>query len=92
MAHDWRLTGQERYLASATLVMKPYRASETSDHDHCAFCWRKFVESGSRLETPESVTSGYAAIGRGPDGEDDYHWICDICSGDFRDRFDWTVR
>lgn len=92
MSDDWRLVGQERYLAGATFVRKPYAAwSATWDHDHCAFCTRKFVESGSALESPETVTAGYAAVGRGPKGEDDYHWVCDCCFRDFRDRFAWKV-
>src|SRR5947208_2930159 len=42
---DWRLRGQEDYLQGATLLRKPYRAwSEDWEHDHCEFCWAKFMD------------------------------------------------
>jgi hypothetical protein len=40
---------------------------------------------------PTIQNEGYAAIGTGPKGEDDYHWICDECFADFRGKFGWTV-
>ncbi len=46
---DWRLQGQERYLAAAELVFRQYRRNlrdENWDHDHCAFCWAKFMVEG----------------------------------------------
>lgn len=89
---DWRLMGQERFLQGAAFRHKPYRAwRENWDHDHCAFCTRRFVEKGAPSDDPDAQTRGYAAIGRGPQGEDDYHWVCDECFGDFQDRFGWTV-
>jgi hypothetical protein len=45
----------------------------------------------SRMPFILVVAATYAAIGRGPQGEDDYHWVCDECFADFRDRFGWTV-
>lgn len=60
---DWRLHGQEKYLQGITLTWKRYRApSATWDHDHCAFCWAKFVDAGSIeggkhvAEVPEVVS------------------------------------
>ena len=83
--------GQERFLQGAEFVHKPYRAwSESWEHDHCAFCTRKFVEAGRSLG--DAVTIGYAAVGRGPEGQDDYHWVCEPCFADFRERFEWRVR
>jgi len=42
---DWRLRGQEDYLRGATLVRKRYKAwSEDWEHDHCEFCWTKFMD------------------------------------------------
>ena len=42
---DWRLQGQERQLQGAVLLHRRYhRRSPTSDHDHCEFCWAKFME------------------------------------------------
>ena len=36
-------------------------------------------------------TEGYAAVGTGPGGQGDYHWVCVACFNDFRERFEWTV-
>ena len=64
------------------------------DHDHCAFCWAKFIapdrlaahrESHDRHQlhvagyTPETEESGRRT------------WICPTCFEDFRERFRWTV-
>ncbi len=85
--------GQERFLQGAEFSHKAYRAwREDWDHDHCAFCAAKFVEDTSTASAdPDAQTAGYAALGRGPEGQDDYHWVCDECFEDFRGRFDWTV-
>jgi hypothetical protein len=92
MEEDWRLMGQERFLQGAAFRHKPYRAwRDDWEHDHCAFCTRELVEKGASSDDPDAQTEGYAAIGRGPRGEDDYHWVCDDCFGDFRDRWEWTV-
>ena len=43
---DWRLRNRENYLKGVTLVRRPYRRyppDTTWDHDHCAFCWAKFM-------------------------------------------------
>jgi hypothetical protein len=92
---DWRLDrGQDAYLQGATLVRKPFRG----EHDHCEFCWAKFVDpefsaAHARLgdEDAEVLAEGYAAVGTGPGGEDDYHWICNRCYEDFRERFAWRI-
>ncbi|MDX6514525.1 MAG: hypothetical protein QOH73_191 [Gaiellaceae bacterium] len=97
MNADWRLTTQEEYLGAASFVRKPYSAwTETWDHDHCEFCWAKFMEAGSPAVEPHpphdsALTEGYAAIGTGPKGENDYHWVCETCFEDFRERFGWVV-
>ncbi len=80
---DRRLRGQEAYLAGAVLVRRPYRryvANTDWDHDHCAFCWAKFMVE----DHPDMLDEGYATL-------DDYHWICDRCFQDFREQFRWTV-
>jgi hypothetical protein len=99
MENDWRLMGQDEYLRGATLVRKPYRLwSETWEHDHCEFCGTKlmdpsFSEAHAQFVRDHSdvMTEGYAAQGTGPQGEDDYHWICDGCFADFRQSFEWRV-
>ena len=40
---------------------------------------------------PAVQTEGYAAVGTGPEGQDDYHWVCAACFNDFHERFGWTV-
>jgi hypothetical protein len=80
---DWRLRGQENYLAGAKLVHRAYRqyaANRQWDHDHCAFCWAKFMVGDSL----DMLHEGYAT-------EDDYHWICESCFEDFREQFKWTL-
>ena len=72
---DWRLQGQEKYLQGATLLRKRYKAwSEDWEHDHCEFCWAKFMDPGFPPEHaqfiaahPEVLTEGYAVQGSRPD-------------------------
>ncbi|HLX31797.1 MAG TPA: hypothetical protein VKR79_03395 [Gaiellaceae bacterium] len=92
MEGDWRLMGQERFLQDAVFRHKAYRAwREGWAHDHCAFCQRRLVEDVATSDDPDARSAGYAAVGRGPNGEDDYHWVCDDCFPDFRDQFNWSV-
>jgi len=80
---DWRLQGQDRYLQGVTLVRRPYRRYSKNpnwDHDHCEFCGAKFMLG----DLPDVLHEGYATI-------DDYHWICETCFEDFRERFAWQV-
>lgn len=98
---DWRLRGQESYLRGATLLWKAYRArSEQAEHDHCEFCWTKFMDPSFSSEHaryvedhPDVLVEGYAVqCGKTIDGvKDDYWWICAPCAGDFASRFDWMV-
>ncbi len=78
---DWRLSGQERYLQGATLYWKPYtRYREDWDHDHCEFCWAKFMVE----DYSDVLHEGYAT-------EDDYRWICESCFEDFKDMFEFKL-
>jgi len=80
---DWRLHGQEKYLKGASLVRRTYRAYAKNpkwDHDHCDFCGAKFMVE----DHPDVLHEGYATL-------DDYHWICETCFQDFRERFLWTL-
>jgi hypothetical protein len=77
---DWRLQSQEKYLKGATLSWKQYaRPSESWDHDHCEFCWDKFMDPDSA----DTLHEGYATA--------DNRWICPRCFEDFVDLFDWVV-
>jgi hypothetical protein len=79
--NDWRLSNQERYLQGQVLRRKRYRpASSENDHDHCEFCWAKFME-GDRAET---LQEGYATL-------DGNRWICIPCFEDFKDLFHWRL-
>jgi hypothetical protein len=72
---DWRLRGQEVYLQGATLIRKSYKAwSDEWEHDHCEFCWAKFMDPSFSpehkrfiSEDPEILTEGYAVHDRRPD-------------------------
>lgn len=77
--NDWRLRGQEKYLAGVELSWKKYKPyREGWDHDHCAFCWRKFSTSEG------DISEGYTT-------KDEYHWICKNCYEDFKDKFRWKL-
>ena len=78
---DWRLQGQERYLKGVVLHARRYTAwSESWEHDHCQFCWAKFMDR----DLPNALRIGYSTTDR-------YRWICARCFEDFAERFEWTV-
>jgi hypothetical protein len=82
-SEDWRLQGQEVYLTGAELCRRPYRRypkNPSWDHDHCEFCWAKFMVE----DHPETLHEGYSTL-------DEYRWICDQCFNDFREMFQWRV-
>ena len=77
--NDWRLQGQEKYLAGKKLMKVPYfRWSKTWDHDHCDFCWATFSEYENDLH------EGYVT-------EDKHTWICPECYKDFKEMFKWEL-
>jgi hypothetical protein len=78
---DWRLHGQELYLAGARLHSAAHRApSERGAHDHCEFCNGKL--SGQAGD--DVVATGWLT-------EDRYRWICDVCFADFRESLGFVV-
>ena len=80
---DWRRRGQEDYLLGKTLLHRTYRqypANPSWDHDHCEFCWAKFMVG----DDPDVLHVGYCT-------EDEYHWICETCFEDFKEEFRWRV-
>jgi hypothetical protein len=78
---DWRLHGHERHLAAARVRHAQYRSSsEHWDHDHCAFCSLKL----SKQADVDVARAGWQT-------EDGYHWICDTCFADFRERLGFVV-
>jgi hypothetical protein len=91
---DWRLRGQESYLHGATLVRKLYwNRRPDDDHDHCEFCWAKFMVEPYEGATEEILAVGYAVQDRTADEDfpNDYYWVCPTCVRDFAKRFQWTV-
>jgi phage terminase large subunit-like protein len=79
--NDWRLNNQEKYLKKAVLSWKIYtKYREGWDHDHCEFCWAKFMEQPG----PEILTEGFVT-------PDNYRWICKNCFEDFKDMFQWQI-
>ena len=81
-AKDWRLTNQESYLKGAPLVWQRYApARPDNDHDHCEFCWAKFMASPD----PDVLTEGYCT-------QDRERWVCQECFDDFVDLFGWQVQ
>lgn len=78
-AQDWRLTGQDKYLKGAKLILDQYRIfSKKWDHDHCSFCMKKF----STL--PQDLHEGYRTA-------DSTYWVCEDCFEDFKIQFNWTT-
>jgi hypothetical protein len=78
---DWRLRNQLSYLKGAELQRQPYHPPrEGWDHDHCEFCWAKFMER----DGPEILREGYVTIRQET-------WVCVTCFEDFKDLFDWKV-
>ena len=80
---DWRLQGQEKYLRGQKLARRAYRPYPDDldwDHDHCEFCWAKFMVE----DYPDVLHEGYCTL-------DEYRWICPTCFADFRERFGWEL-
>lgn len=75
-AKDWRLTHQENYLKGVVLKWQPYSPSSAeNDHDHCEFCFTKFMHN-----EPNTLHEGFATSDR-------YRWICKPCFDDFFEVF-----
>ena len=80
-ASDWRLTNQEGYLRGVALVWRSYApTSRNNDHEHCEFCFAKFMLGNE----PDTLQEGYATL-------DGYRWICKQCFNDFAAMFAWQV-
>jgi len=90
-SNDWRLTNQANYLMNACLRYKPYqKPSEHWDHDHCAFCWAKFMDATDPNVMPNALHEGYTLVNHAK-FPDDYHWVCITCFKDFKEKFQWKV-
>jgi len=79
---DWRRDGQEAYLSGLEFQFKKYeKKSERWNHDHCEFCFAKFMENPNE----DTLQQGYAS-------NDNYRWICEECFNDFLPEFKWHVK
>ena len=78
--NDWRLTGQEEYLAGVELKkVNREEIKHKSDlwHEHCEFCM-------------ESISNKYEHDVYAT--KDEYRWICKKCFNDFKEEFKWLVK
>ncbi|HEU4973836.1 MAG TPA: hypothetical protein VFT50_02010 [Baekduia sp.] len=96
---DWRRQGQEDYLRGARLTWKRYQAlSAQWEHEHCEFCWQKFLDAEYSPEHRRALEersddiepAGYTNLAAGdvPAGK---WWICKRCFEDFADEIEWVV-
>ena len=96
---DWRLRRQDEMLSGVELRLETYgRYSETWDHDHCDFCFGKFLPPGQidehrRLASDddhELFTEGYTTTESYESGANCV-WICTGCFSDFDELISWVV-
>jgi hypothetical protein len=84
--NDWRLDiggGPEMY--GVTLYWRTFtKLRDDWDHEHCEFCFAKFVESHESFATASTLSEGFVI----PDG---YKWVCSTCFEDFKEHFSWIV-
>ena len=71
--------------------------SDSWEHDHCEFCWAKFMDPAYSEEhraaveaDPAILTEGYTTTDEHSQGAE-YHWVCLRCFEDFKERFRWEV-
>ncbi len=82
--NDWRLRGQEDYLAGVDLYYIPFEPfSAEWDHEHCEFCWGKFSLYS------EGMKIGYCTKTK---NERKARWICETCYEDFKEDFGWNLK
>jgi len=80
---DWRLMGQQNWLAGRTLRWMQWASPRPGwDHDHCAFC---HAEIAAQKTDHVDFTAGYVTA------DDNYTWICQPCFQDFNAVFQWDV-
>jgi hypothetical protein len=79
---DWRLMGQQTWLAGRNLQRRQWTAYRPGwDHNHCAFCHAEIAATADHAD----FTAGYVTA------DDQYTWICPPCFDDFREQFQWNV-
>jgi hypothetical protein len=78
---DWRIENARRTQGASFKQVKYEAPRPDWDHDHCAACWAKFMDSAR----PETLDHGYVTL----DGK---WWICDQCFNDLKGELDWEAR
>ncbi len=48
---DWRLTNQKKYLNKVSLKITTFFKESGWDHEHCEFCWCKFLDGTKGYST-----------------------------------------
>ena len=43
MNNDWRIRDQKEYLNKKKIKKNVFMKKENWDHEHCEFCWEKFL-------------------------------------------------
>ena len=81
---DWRLLrGQDEYLRNKKFQYKEFaKLRDEWDHEHCEFCWHKFMENPNEGE--DCSKQGYCSI----DGK---YWVCEDCFRDFAERLNMKI-
>ena len=80
-SNDLRLTNH-RYLNERVFTRKKYQSANIdNDHDHCEFCFTKFMQGNIQNTLQEGYTTS-----------DGYYWICSSCYDDFKDIFKWKLK
>lgn len=65
---------------STQRMYRRYPKNPGWDHDHCSFCWAKFMVE----DYPDVLHEGYCTL-------DEYHWMCRNCLEDCKNLFEWRV-
>ena len=74
-------------LRGQSFIRKQYRAYRPGwDHDHCAVCGVKLMESGTEGEG--IIHEGYATTSQYELGKD-YEWLCADCFSISKDEMGW---
>lgn len=69
---DWRITFQDEYLSNRTFI---YTTINTSDHEHCEFCFEKIYKN--------SLQKAYCTL-------DGSFMVCKECYQDFKHKFSFN--
>jgi hypothetical protein len=83
---DWRRMGQERFLKGGKFRWQRYVGPGPAwDHDHCEFCFAKFMDR----DEADLLREGWATPYFG--SESSFRWVCPQCFDDFKEEFEFDV-